>query len=527
MPNYMLKRGSVIAILVLFAGLSLLPSLGGIIVKNSENLNNIYIEKSPSGIDWWSKFHHDLNNSGYSSSPYGPETNNIIWTYPTDFQIICSPAVINNKVYIGSDDEYFYCLDTITGALIWRNEIPGGTSVSSPCIVDGRVYVGTTYDHVFCWDSDTGEEIWRFYKGYGSSRSPAIYDGNVYISFNPINNTNFYGKICCLNAYNGSEIWNRTFFDGTINHVALYEGKVLVPHYLGRLYCLDGETGETIWDANTGGAYGAPAIINGKVYASADGIKCLDVNNGDEIWHYPGNWSYCSPAVAYNKVYYLSSDGKVICLDADTGNEVWTYVTGSDYEHAFTSPAVADEKVYVGICSNGNLICFNASNGNILWKYQVSPGLLFSSPAIANGRLYIGSTLTYKVYCFGNPSSPPNPPIINGPTNGKVDVSLNYTFNSIDPDGDDVYYYIKWGDGYIIEWDGPLSSGMDFKITHTYTERGNYTIEAKALDGYGYESDWATLEVTIPRTRASSYLWYQLFLERFPLLERLLKFWLL
>ena len=44
-------------------------------------------------------------------------------------------------------------------------------------------------------------------------------------------------------------------------------------------------------------------------------------------------------------------------------------------------------------------------------------------------------------------NEPPYAPIINGPTYGKTGTEYNYTFSTIDPDGDDVYYYIHWGDG--------------------------------------------------------------------------------
>jgi len=49
-----------------------------------------------------------------------------------------------------------------------------------------------------------------------------------------------------------------------------------------------------------------------------------------------------------------------------------------------------------------------------------------------------------------------------------------------------------------------------------------YNIKAKAKDNSDEEGPWGYLEVNIPRTRASSYLWYEWLLERFPMLERLL-----
>lgn len=471
------------------------------IVNNNDNIieNRGSVKSEPQyrttsqdDVDWWSMFHHDLNNTGYSTSQYAPRTNNILWTYETGFLVSSSPAIVNNKVYIGSDDEFFYCLNADTGDLLWKNLIPGGTSISSPCVVDEKVYMAAGYDHVFCWDADTGDEIWKFYKGYGIPYSPAVSDGKVYM---PMSIDNNKPKIYCLDAGTGKEIWNKTFGEGEINHVALYEGKVYVPyHYCqnGRLYCLDGETGEIIWEKYTAGRRGAPAIANGKVYASADGISCLDPDTGEEFWHYQGGWSFCSPAVAYDKVYYVSNAGEVLCLDADTGEEIWVYIIGSDYEHAFPSPAVADGKIYVGIWSNGKLLCLDAYSGDFIWDYQVSvPNWLFSSPAIADGRLYIGGGGPYKIYCFGYTPHPPEPPTISGATIGLEGVEYDFTVFTTEPEDEDVYYWIDWGDDTSSGWIGPYISGEEIIVSHAWDDPGTYKIRAKAMDVYYDESKWS------------------------------------
>jgi len=123
---------------------------------------------------------------------------------------------------------------------------------------------------------------------------------------------------------------------------------------------------------------------------------------------------------------------------------------------------------------------------------------------------------------FSNPNNPPEKPEINGPTSGSAGTSYDFTFNSIDLDGDDVYYYIVWGDGYIEDWEGPFPSGEDFEIAHTYSTIRTYTIEAKAKDIYGDESLWGTFEITIPKSRASTYSWYHIFFDRFPIISRVL-----
>ncbi|UCF50383.1 MAG: PKD domain-containing protein [Thermoplasmatales archaeon] len=138
-----------------------------------------------------------------------------------------------------------------------------------------------------------------------------------------------------------------------------------------------------------------------------------------------------------------------------------------------------------------------------------------------------GTWNTWISNCSGEfPNNPPEIPTIDGPTSGNAETPYNYTFNSVDPDDDDVYYYIKWGDGYIESWDGPHPSGEDFEISHTYANEGSFTIEAKAKDSEGYESGWATLNVTMPRTKPSFFKFDLLnwLFERYPILLQTLRF---
>jgi pyrrolidone-carboxylate peptidase len=124
-----------------------------------------------------------------------------------------------------------------------------------------------------------------------------------------------------------------------------------------------------------------------------------------------------------------------------------------------------------------------------------------------------------------NSNNPPETPTITGPTNGGIDTPLTFTFNSIDPDGDDVEYYIRWGDGHVENWDGPHVSEEDVNIPHTYTSEGSFTIEAKARDTFGEEGNWGNLTITIPRDKATNNPFLN-FLQShpnlFPLLQKLI-----
>ena len=113
----------------------------------------------------------------------------------------------------------------------------------------------------------------------------------------------------------------------------------------------------------------------------------------------------------------------------------------------------------------------------------------------------------------------PDAPEIYGPLSGKVGVEYNYTFVATDPNDDDVYYYITWGDGTFEKWIGPFGSGEEVILSHTWTEKSSYCITAQAKDTNGLIGPWGTLMVTMPRNKNRIINFNSLFLrlfEQFP-----------
>jgi len=86
----------------------------------------------------------------------------------------------------------------------------------------------------------------------------------------------------------------------------------------------------------------------------------------------------------------------------------------------------------------------------------------------------------------------PTIPTIRGPSSAKPGDELNYIVSSLDQNGDDLYFFIDWGDNTATDWIGPFASGDEIIINHTWDEKGWYTIRAKAKDTKGAESSWAT-----------------------------------
>jgi hypothetical protein len=84
-------------------------------------------------------------------------------------------------------------------------------------------------------------------------------------------------------------------------------------------------------------------------------------------------------------------------LNAVSGGLIWSYTTSGN---VFSSPAVADGKVFVGSYDN-KLYCLNAVSGELIWSYTTG-NYVTSSPVVVDGRVYVGSR-DNSIYCFGLP----------------------------------------------------------------------------------------------------------------------------
>jgi hypothetical protein len=185
-----------------------------------------------------------------------------------------------------------------------------------------------------------------------------------------------------------------------------------------------------------------------------------------------------------------------ITIEIPSTGDSWSTTTDSDgyYSKTIIAPTINDDTACIGETGSGGVIvqCVNGS----LSGYRIQ-------------------TLTALL------NTPPDTPSIDGETKGKVDVSYSYTVVTTDSEMNEVMYYVDWGDSTNSSWVGPYSSGESITISHTFTEKGTYTIKVKARDSFLAESGWGTLQVTMPKS--FSYPNLLRFLERFPFLFQLVQ----
>ncbi len=110
-------------------------------------------------------------------------------------------------------------------------------------------------------------------------------------------------------------------------------------------------------------------------------------------------------------------------------------------------------------------------------------------------KLWSGAAYIFRRNIEGN--QPPDTPTITGLSSGRIREENYYHVSTTDINGDDIKYVVDWGDDSTAETHYS-DSGETIQIKHTYTKKGDYVIRVKAVDCYTAESDWGTLEVTMP-----------------------------
>jgi outer membrane protein assembly factor BamB len=485
----------------------------------------------------WPMYCHDIQHTG--RSPYSAAENqgNVKWIFQTDMGIESSAAInTDGTIYIGSNGCYILALNP-NGTEKWR--YPTGFWVrSDPAIAeDGTIYVGCD-DHYFYALYPNGTLKWKFNAEDTVCSSPAIAnDGTIY--FGVIGPGWEIGRLYALHP-NGTVKWYYDTSEWIYSSPAIDKNGTIYftsnDHYLYALY----PNGTLKWRYGMGDLCSSPSIADdGTIYFSCwDGYLHAVWPNGTRRWIHGIDWgSPVTPTIDTDGTIYTGQ--KYLYAVNPDGTRKWTFEM-EQYQEVTTSIAIsADGTLFFGsssdVISNGYLYAVS-SDGIELWKQRITNEITFSNPAIGeDGTIYIGTNYESDapiglLFAIGSLSpDAPTTPEINGEVNGKAGQTYDYTFTSLDPTSDAVYYYIEWGDGGIEDWIGPYASGETITISHSWSEKGDYTIQARAKDFDNNWGPWGELEVTMPHSYEPPHFHFiqwllGRFLHAFPILRHLIEF---
>ena len=244
-------------------------------------------------------------------------------------------------------------------------------------------------------------------------------------------------------------------------------------------------------------------------------VKVKNLEFKDDRGIYAMHWVYND--LEYGVGVHTHSDGKYKSFFAGISpSGPYEKVTGSfDLEKNIVTFRIP--KILIGYPSKGDILT-QTDAWNAL-RFKIESATWPYGGELAKDWAGYGQDYEIQYDSFGVPFMY----AIYGATAPIKDNEYNYMFRAIDPDQEDIYYLIDWGDGTTEETVGPFESGEDAIAKHVWTETGEFNINAKALDKNGYESNSLTLNILVKENKALRKPIFRVF-ENHPILYRIINY---
>jgi outer membrane protein assembly factor BamB len=153
------------------------------------------------------------------------------------------PVVSDGRVYFGSINGTFYCLDLQTGRELWRKATAGPINYAG-AVAQGRAVFTSGDGKIYACDAATGQTAWSFQTGAALMVAPLIADGTVYVGSRD-------GLLYAIHLESGKAKWKYQS-DAPILCTAATDGRrIFLANEAGRFIALNPDTGRPLWTRQT------------------------------------------------------------------------------------------------------------------------------------------------------------------------------------------------------------------------------------------------------------------------------------
>ena len=341
----------------------------------------------------------------------------IRWKVETPRADFNSPVVWDNRLFLsGADGETreVYCFDTGTGALLWRQTLPGfpGTPETPPKVTEDTGYAAPTMaahgTYVFaifgtgdmaCYDFD-GNLVWGRNLGvpvnhYGHASSLIAFEDKVYVQMDDSEQP----RLMALDAATGEEVWNTGRKKISWASPACAQTPFGFQLILASELDVDGynpQTGALLWtqEGLDGEVAPSPAISGDVVfvaneYAMATAVRLSAAGEAmasEIIWQWEESLpEVASPTSSDQHFYIATSLGEIICLDKESGEEVWLH----EFDQGFySSPVRVGDRIYAADLQGTMHIFGTGKEFELIGSLDLGEPV-YATPAYLDKRMYV------------------------------------------------------------------------------------------------------------------------------------------
>lgn len=281
----------------------------------------------------------------------------IVWSADAGRGLESRPALVGNRLFVAVTDRRLQLYDAGTGARLWRKRLDGPLAVR-PDPVGEAIFVASAQPDgsVYALRADNRKVVWRARIGEAVS-DPVLFEGALLVVTDD-------GKVYGLSPADGRVIWMTNLESRVWCRPDFHPGRALlvVAARNGRLYGVDGRSGERRWMAElgpplTGVAIGADRAL---VTAVDRSLFAVDLASGNRLWRRalpltPG----AAPAVSGDSLWVAGLDGRVMAMTAAQGDPLWIRDLGGPFP---TPPAVTERSLVL------------AAGGGLVWRLDRRTG---------------------------------------------------------------------------------------------------------------------------------------------------------
>lgn len=263
---------------------------------------------------------------------------------------------------------------------------------SVPALIGDRVYVGTSAGRFYALDAATGKKRWA-YKAGAPIRSRAGGDDTVVIFGDS------KGQLHGLDADSGRSLWNVQFEGEILGQPAFTRERAVIETMDGKLHALDAKSGKIAWSiaapphSQLALFIGSGPLISGEVVFAVfptGYVIAVDLADGRRLWDKLLDLSdrpfsgATDPALVGDQLVVTLVNQGVVSLDRKTGSVTWRF----DEPEALV--AVSDgSRLALGTVS-GKIYALQSSDGKILWKNETLVGKLGKNDFLGGLSVYQG-----------------------------------------------------------------------------------------------------------------------------------------
>jgi outer membrane protein assembly factor BamB len=326
----------------------------------------------------------DLANTGVvrNKGPLKPPT--VVWKREVAGSVVCGPALYDGRVFFGAGEYSFLCHRVTSGERVWEKKVKQQI-VASPLVEGNFVYVGGQDGvHYRIGLKDASEPNPVYAEGSITASSAVIDDYLVAGSMDG----NFYA----INASKGGLLWKRA--TGSIRHGAAVDRRhAYVATENGVLFAFHLKKGEELWkhDANAM-TRSAPILGRGVVYhVTTENLQVLSAKNGEAVATHDLKIA-TAPVLDRSLLHYGTAGGEVVTFDLKKKKELRRVKIA---DTAVSTPLIEGNGVLYG-AAGAKLFAVSAKDGEVLWTYDGE--MPWAPPIVADRKLYAGAAEAF--YCL-------------------------------------------------------------------------------------------------------------------------------